>query len=68
MNAPQYLANLMVSTESIALEKLTAFKNALLSVNGVESVTITEAVAYLKVDNSLLDKPTLQIAIDEWMV
>ena len=68
MNAPQYLANLMVSTESIALEKLTAFKNSLLSVNGVESVTITEAVAYLKVDNSLLDKPTLQTAIDEWMV
>jgi MFS family permease len=62
MNAPQYLANLLISTEGIATENLDAFITAVAAVTGVASVTLqeNEQVIYLKVDNAVLDKEALQ--------
>ncbi|NOQ14461.1 MAG: MFS transporter [Methyloprofundus sp.] len=62
MNAPQYLANLLISTEDISADKLDTFLADIATVDGVANVTLqpSEKVVYLKVDNSLLDKERLQ--------
>lgn len=67
MNAPQYLANLLVSTEEIAEESLVSFMEATLAVKGVASHIFqeNEQVLYIKVDNSQLDKEGLQALITE---
>ncbi len=62
MNPPQYLANLLISTEAVATEDLEAFIERIKAVAGVASVTWQESeqVIYLKVDNASLDKDALQ--------
>jgi MFS family permease len=67
MNAPQYLANLLVSTEEIAEERLVGFMEEILDVKGVASHIFqkSEQVLYIKVDNHLLDKECLQAIITE---
>jgi len=68
MNAPQYLANLLISTEAIAADKLEAFLADITGVVGVANVTLqmSEQVVYLKVDNAALDKDKLQYLIGQW--
>lgn len=68
MNAPQYLANLLISTENIAGAKLDAFLTAMLAVDGVASANLqaSENVLYLKVDNAQLDKDELQYLLAQW--
>ncbi len=65
MNPPQYLANLLVSTEEIAEERLAGFMEAVLGVKGVASHILqeNEQVLYIKVDNRQLDKESLQALI-----
>ena len=61
MKTPRYLANLFISLEKIDQLKITALIDEMLTVAGVEEVTVhlEEAVAYLKVDNQKLDKNRL---------
>jgi len=65
MNPPQYLANLLVSTEQMADEQLSLFMEAALAIEGVAShiFQTSEQVLYIKVDNHLLDKEGLQALI-----
>jgi len=67
MNPPQYLANLLVSTEQMADEQLSLFMESALEVKGVASHILqsSEQVLYLKVDNHLLDKDGLQALIEK---
>lgn len=62
MNAPQYLANLLISTEAIAEDALETFLSDIALVKGVADVTLQpdEQVVYLKVDNAILDKQKIQ--------
>ena len=62
MKAPRYWANLLISLENLGEQEADDFVVELLKINGVEEVTLhnDEAVAYLKVDNQLLDKDQLQ--------
>lgn len=68
MNAPQYLANLLVSTDDIAADKLADFLADILTVTGVASADFqsSENVVYLKVDNAQLDKDKLQYLLTQW--
>lgn len=68
MNAPQYLANLLISTEEIAPENLDAFIADIIMLEGVASATLqsSEQVAYLKVDNALLDTDKFQLILSHW--
>jgi len=68
MSPPQYLANLLVSTEQMADEQLSLFMEAALGVEGVASHTLqgSEQVLYMKVDNHLLDKDGLQALIEKY--
>lgn len=68
MNAPQYLANLLISTEDIAEDKLDVFIATLAMLDGVANATLqqSEQVIYLKVDNAQLDKEKVQALINEW--
>ncbi len=68
MNAPQYLANLLISTENIASDALEPFLGAIMSINGVASASLqrSENVMYLKVDNAVLDKDALQSVLTQW--
>jgi hypothetical protein len=62
MKPPRYWANLLISLENLGEQEADDFVAELLKINGVEEVTLhnDEAVAYLKVDNQLLDKEQLQ--------
>ncbi len=66
MNAPQYLANLLISIEDIAVDDLDTFIINIKAVAGVASVTVQESeqVMYLKVDNAVLDKGKLQSLLE----
>lgn len=68
MNAPQYLANLLVSTEDISADKLDDFLADILLVSGVASANHqpSESVLYIKVDNGILDKERLQNLLNQW--
>ncbi len=68
MNPPQYLANLLLSTEEISTDKLDSFLAHVAGVDGVANVTLqgSEQVVYLKVDNKALDKEKLQHILDQW--
>jgi len=70
MNPPQYLANLLVSTEDMASEQLDSFMEAALEVKGVASYIFqsSEQVLYIKVDNAVLDKESLQALITQHTV
>ncbi|MCK5354714.1 MAG: MFS transporter, partial [Methyloprofundus sp.] len=68
MNAPQYLANLLISTEDIAPANLNAFIADIVALDGVASATLqaSEDVVYFKVDNALLDKDRFQYLLGHW--
>ena len=68
MNPPQYLSNLLISTEDIAAVNLDAFIADIVALSGVASATIqqSEEVVYFKVDNALLDKDRFQYLLDHW--
>ena len=68
MNAPGYLANLLVSLEGVEETKADGFAQGLLKISGVAETTLhfEENVAYLKVDNQKLDKIRLQAFLSEW--
>ena len=62
MRTPSYLANLIVSLEGLASEQPHKLNEKLVSVTGVAEarVHVEEKLAYLKVDNSILDRKALQ--------
>ncbi|MDP7537373.1 MAG: MFS transporter [Methylococcales bacterium] len=62
MRTPCYLANLIVSLEGLASEQPHKLNEKLVSVTGVAEarVHVEEKLAYLKVDNSILDRKALQ--------
>lgn len=68
MNPPRYVANLLISLESLSAVEADKFADALLAVTGVEDVILhySEGVAYLKVDNQQLDKQRIQTLINEF--
>jgi predicted MFS family arabinose efflux permease len=68
MKPPRYLANLLLPLHNVPRERLAAFADALLALNGVVEVSLQkdEEVAYLKVDNNLVDKGRLQALLQEW--
>lgn len=68
MKPPRYWANLLISLENLNEQDANAFVAKMLTISGVEEVTphYDEAVAYLKVDNHLLDKEQLQNLITQY--
>lgn len=62
MSTPKYLANLLISLETIDQSESDVLIQQLCCVQGVDSVIMhfEENVAYLKVDNEHLDKSQLQ--------
>ncbi|MFZ2727404.1 MAG: MFS transporter [Methylococcaceae bacterium] len=68
MKPPRYWANLLINLDEIDKAQEPAFIADLLKINGVEEVTAhdEEAVAYLKVDNSVLNKEQLQAVIEQY--
>ena len=68
MNPPQYLANLLISTEDIAADNLDKFIAAIVALDGVANATLqqSEQVVYFKVDNAQLDKDKFQHLITKW--
>ncbi len=70
MNTPKYLANMLLSLDEISEEKGEGFIKQLLDIAGIEEVTLhfEESVAYLKVDNKILQKSELQKLLDQWAV
>ena len=69
MTPPRYWANLLISLEKLSATEADAFAAEILTLNGVEEVTLhnDEAVAYLKVDNQLLNKEQLQAVITQYL-
>lgn len=67
MNPPRYLANLLISLEALSTQDADHLADAMLAIVGVEDVILhyAEGVAYLKVDNQLLDKERLQAIINQ---
>lgn len=70
MNTPKYLANMLLSLDDISKEKGDDFVIELLNIAGVEEVKLhfEESVAYLKVDNKILQKEELQGMINHWAI
>ena len=68
MIPPRYWANLLISLQSIAEQRVDEFTSEMLKLKGVEDVTLhyQEGVAYLKVDNQLLDRQQLQLLITKY--
>ena len=69
MTPPRYWANLLISLEQLNAQEADAFAAEILTLNGVEEVTLhsDEAVAYLKVDNQALNKDQLQAVITQYL-
>ncbi len=67
MKPPRYLANLLISVPTLSEPQETAFVRRLLAVTGVAEVKIypEEQTAYLKVDNSQLDRDALSALLAE---
>jgi len=68
MKPPRYWANLLISLQPLMPEKLNNFTGELLQIRGVEELTLhsEEGVAYLKIDNAVLDKIRLQQVINAY--
>ncbi len=68
MTPPRYLANMLLSLDAVDETQTDAISAQLLSVKGVEEVRLhfEESAAYLKVDNQVLEKETLQKIIQQW--
>lgn len=67
MNPPRYLANMLISLDNISADQGDKFVADLLSIAGIEEVKLHfgESVAYLKVDNKLLQKDELQALLNQ---
>ncbi len=67
MNPPKYLANMLLSLENMKKSNKKELVSRLLEITGIEEVKIhdEEGVAYLKVDNKILQKGDLQNLINE---
>jgi MFS family permease len=65
MKPPRYWANLLISLQGLTDAQTDKFATAMLKLPGVEDVTLRyeDGVAYLKVDNQVLDKHELQQVI-----
>ncbi len=68
MRPPQYLANMLLSLDGIAPEQAEEFSRALLKIPGIEEVRLhfEEKTAYLKVDNSVLNKEDVNQFLAQW--
>jgi len=68
MKPPRYWANLLISLANLNQQDANAFVAQMSAISGVEEVIphYDEAVAYLKVDNQLLDKDRLQNLITQY--
>jgi len=68
MSTPRYLANLLLSLQTVKPERGAEFSKALLAINGVEEVRLhfEENTAYLKVDSQVLNKNELNIFLKQW--
>jgi len=68
MRPPRYLANLLLSLENILPEQADEFSDQLLKISGVEEVKLyfEENTAYLKVDNTILNKDEIQKLLVQW--
>lgn len=62
MSPPRYLANMLISVENLTRSQAEQLADEILALTGVEEVKLHfgEGVLYLKVDNRLLDKDSLQ--------
>ncbi len=67
MKEPRYLANLLISLDVMSEGDARLFADEIRKIIGVAEVVLhhEDAVLYLKVDNQLLDKETLQTLINE---
>jgi len=70
MKPPRYLANMLVSLGQLSEDKGEELVAEILKITGVEEVKLhfEESVAYLKVDNKILQKDELQSFLDQWIV
>jgi predicted MFS family arabinose efflux permease len=68
MKAPRHWTNLLLPLDRIDEQKIDEFEKAILTIVGVEDVTLhpEEAVAYLKVDKKLLNTDALQNLIVQY--
>ena len=68
MKPPRYWANLLISLQAITGAQADEFATEMLKQPGVEDITLhyQEGVAYLKVDNQLLDRQALQAIITKY--
>ena len=68
MKTPRYLANLLISIESITEHQADEFIASLIAIPGVDEVRLhfEEGSAYLKVDNQILNKDQLQKLLSQW--
>jgi predicted MFS family arabinose efflux permease len=68
MKTPRYLANLLISIETIVEHQADEFVASLLDIPGIAEVRLhfEEGAAYLKVDNQILDKDQLQNVLSTW--
>jgi len=67
MKPPKYLANMLISLDNITADHGEKFVTELLDIAGIEEVTLhfEESVAYLKVDNKVLQKDDLQNLLNQ---
>lgn len=70
MNTPNYLANMLISLDAVSEAKGEHLTAQLLAVPGIKEVTLhfEESVAYLKVDNKILQKEALQRLLNQWLL
>jgi MFS family permease len=68
MKPPRYWANLLVSLQALSQPQADEFATEMLKLSGVEDVTLhhEESVAYLKIDNQILDRQALQAVITKY--
>ena len=68
MKSPRYLANLLIALDDINPQQQDDFMAQLLAITGVKEVILhfEEKVAYLKVDNQVLNKEDLQYLLVQW--
>jgi MFS family permease len=67
MKPPKYLANMLISLDNINEQQGGEFIDDLLEIAGIEEVKLhfEESVAYLKVDNKILQKDELQALLNQ---
>lgn len=68
MRPPRYLANLLISLDSVKKEEAAQFSRELLTISGISEARLhfEEKTAYLKVDHQLLNKTLLQQLLVRW--